>query len=479
MPRLPEDSAHGGSESFKVPPAASLVKGGDASFKAGSLTESFEGTDVERETSREFQGKESFRSDVGAGTWLHAGYHLATTIATPAAYAYLPFAFAGLSWGPGLVALLIGIATTWYASVLLASLHEWNGVRYLRYSDLAASISGPWAGRAVIFFQQIASLGNNVTLGIVAGISMKALNRSFDPDSTMTLQQWIVIFGCIQLVLCQFPSIHDLRVLNLACTICTCGFAATATALSIYSGCNRPAGDPPVSYDVVGSTSGIVFGVFSSLGTVAFAFGDTVLPEIQATLKAPVKRNMHRAVAMCYSIISASYLIVTITGYWAFGNAVKPYLPASFGGPTWANRLVEFFALIQIAGCYQIYVRPTLEAVELKTMDTTQPLTSRRNLLTRFVISTIYVAVVTLIGCALPFFGDFLALCGAIGFTPLDFCLPMLLYNTAFKGAVGRLRRWAHTAGAYFFALVGVVAAIGAVRWIIVDSVNFNLFADL
>lgn len=118
----------------------------------------------------------------------------------------------------------------------------------------------------------------------------------------MTLQQWIIVFGCIQLVLCQvwwgmhtcwkqvwqamhradphaalpdtctpshsswclhqpppdspphlhrlnkhgllpqphvlpqFPSIHDLRILNLASTICTVGFAATATALSIYSG---------------------------------------------------------------------------------------------------------------------------------------------------------------------------------------------------------------------------------------------------
>ncbi len=131
----------------------------------------------------------------------------------PPADAYLPFAFAALSWGPGMVALLIGIASawahdcvtccslrlrhssvgcgmshvpaawpapacsdgggcradgyrcpaaslflltpsshppaapptsaaTWYASVLLASLHEWNGVRYLRYSDLAASIAG-------------------------------------------------------------------------------------------------------------------------------------------------------------------------------------------------------------------------------------------------------------------------------------------------------------------------------------------------
>ena len=58
---------------------------------------------------------------------------------------------------------------------------------------------------------QIASLGNNVTLGIVAGISMKALNQSFDPTSTITLQQFIVIFGCIQLVLSQVGGRACLR----------------------------------------------------------------------------------------------------------------------------------------------------------------------------------------------------------------------------------------------------------------------------
>ncbi len=42
----------------------------------------------------------------GAGSWIEAGYHLATTIATPAAYAPLAFAFASLTWGGGLVWLL-------------------------------------------------------------------------------------------------------------------------------------------------------------------------------------------------------------------------------------------------------------------------------------------------------------------------------------------------------------------------------------
>lgn len=55
----------------------------------------------------------------------------------------------------------------------------------------------------------------------------------------------------------------------------------------------------------------------------------------------------------------------------------------------------------------------------------------------------------------------------------------MMLYNKAFEGSVGRLRRWAHTIGAYFFGFIGLIAAIGAVRWIIVNSTNFNLFADL
>jgi hypothetical protein len=37
----------------------------------------------------------------GRGTWRHAGFHLATTIATPAAFAPLPSAVAALGWPAG------------------------------------------------------------------------------------------------------------------------------------------------------------------------------------------------------------------------------------------------------------------------------------------------------------------------------------------------------------------------------------------
>lgn len=37
----------------------------------------------------------------GKGSWAHAAFHVATTIATPAAYAPLPFAVASLGWPLG------------------------------------------------------------------------------------------------------------------------------------------------------------------------------------------------------------------------------------------------------------------------------------------------------------------------------------------------------------------------------------------
>ena len=79
---------------------------------------------------------------VFAGTWVHAGYHLGTTIAVPAAVLPLPFAFSQLTWAPGLIALLLAIGTTTYSSYILAGLFNWNGKVYYRYRDLVRSIFG-------------------------------------------------------------------------------------------------------------------------------------------------------------------------------------------------------------------------------------------------------------------------------------------------------------------------------------------------
>ena len=52
-------------------------------------------------------------------------------------------------------------------------------------------------------------------------------------------------------------------------------------------------------------------------------------------------------------------------------------------------------------------------------MDITQSAMSRRNVIVRFILTLIYIVIITTLCCMLPFFADFVALCGAIGFTPL------------------------------------------------------------
>lgn len=49
----------------------------------------------------EHQAEPDVEEAAGRGTWRHAAFHVATTIATPAAYAPLPFAVASLGWPLG------------------------------------------------------------------------------------------------------------------------------------------------------------------------------------------------------------------------------------------------------------------------------------------------------------------------------------------------------------------------------------------
>ncbi len=100
----------------------------------------------------------------------------------------------------------------------------------------AHAFTGNWGYWAVTFFQQFASIGNNISIQIAAGLSLKAVYLAYNPEGSVTLQQWIIIFGCVQLLLSQFPDIHSLRLVSVVSTVATIAFTGTAVGLSIYNG---------------------------------------------------------------------------------------------------------------------------------------------------------------------------------------------------------------------------------------------------
>ncbi|XP_059660404.1 GABA transporter 1-like [Cornus florida] len=419
---------------------------------------------------------------VAKGTWKHAAFHVATTIATPAAYAPLPFAVASLGWYLGVTSLVAGTLATWYSSLLIASLWRWNGKKQTTYRHLAGSIYGSWGFWSIAFFQQVASLGNNIAIQIAAGSSLKAVYKYYHKDGSLTLQHFIIIFGAFELFLSQLPNIHSLRWVNALCTLSTIGFAGTTIGVTIYNG--KKIDRKSVSYSLQGSSSSKMFKAFSALGTIAFSFGDAMLPEIQSTVKEPAKKNMYKGVSVAYSIIVSTYWQLAFFGFWAFGTDVQPYIVASLTTPAWTTVMANLFAVIQISGCYQIYCRPTYAYFEERMpSDKTNSQFLLQTRLIRLMFTSIYIVLITLVAAAMPFFGDFVAICGAIGFTPLDFVFPVLAQIKAGRTPRNKIMRYSllslNITIAAWFSVVAVLGCIGAVKFIVDDVETYKFFHDM
>lgn len=405
----------------------------------------------------------------GKGTWKHAAFHVATTIATPAAYAPLPFALASLGWPLGVSSLVTATLATWYSSLLIASLWRWNGKKHVTYRLLADSIFGFWGYWSIAFFQQVASIGNNIAIQIAAGSSLKAVYKHYHKHGTLTLQHFIIFFGAFELFLSQLPDIHSLRWVNGLCTLSTIGFACTTIGVTIYNG--KKIDRESISYSLQGSSSAKRFAAFNALGAIAFSFGDAMLPEIQNTVREPSVKNMYKGVSAAYSVIVLTYWQLAFTGYWAFGSQVQPYIVASLTVPKWTIIMANIFAVIQISGCYQIYCRPTYAYFEERLASNRTSML--KNGLIRLILTSIYIVVITLVASAMPFFVDFVSICGAIGFTPLDFIFPVLAFLKAGKmpknRAVGISMRILNVGIAAWFSIVAVVGCIGAIRFVVED----------
>ncbi|XP_030929799.1 GABA transporter 1-like [Quercus lobata] len=237
-----------------------------------------------------------------------------------------------------------------------------------------------------------------------------------------------MFFRAFELVLSQLPDIHSLRWVNALCNFSMIGFAATTIGVTIYDG--KKTDRNSISYSLQGSSSRKTFRAFNALGINAFSFGDAMLPEIQNTMREPARKNMYKGVSAAYSVIILSYWQLASCGYWAFGSEVQPYILSSLSVPEWTIVMANLFAVIQISGCYQIYCRPTYAYFEEKKCCPAKLLaiSPLRKYLVRLIFTSIYMALITLIAAAVPFFGDFVSICGAIGFTPPDFVFPSVVY---------------------------------------------------
>lgn len=116
--------------------------------------------------------------------------------------------------------------------------------------------------------------------------------------------------------------------------------------------------------------------------------------------------------------------------------------------------------------------------MESQSADVKQGIFSMRNLIPRIILWTLYVVFCGFMAAMLPFFGDINGVVGAIGFIPLDFVLPMVLYNRTFKPTKSSLTYLINISIIIVFTGAGLMGAFSSIRKLILDANQFKLFSS-
>ncbi|KAL6848747.1 hypothetical protein ACP4OV_021330 [Aristida adscensionis] len=435
----------------------------------------------------------SVAADAGAafvleskGTWWHAGFHLTTAIVGPTVLT-LPYALRGMGWGLGLAALTAVAAVTFYAYLLVSKVldHcEARGRRHIRFRELAADVLGSgWVFYLVVTVQTAINAGVTTGSILLAADCLQIMYSSLAPNGPLRLYHFIIIVAVVLAFLSQLPSFHSLRYINLSSLILSFCYTILVSAACIRAGVSANA--PSKDYSLSTSKSEKTFNAFLSIAILASVFGNGILPEIQATLAPPAAGKMVKALALCYMVVFFTFYFPAITGYWAFGNQVQSNVLQSLMpdsgpslAPTWLLGLTVVLVLLQLLAIALVYSQVAYEIMEKNSADAARGRFSRRNLAPRVALRTAYVAACAFVAAMLPFFGDIVGVVGAVGFIPLDFVLPVVMYNMELAPPRRSPVYLANVAIMVVFTGVGVIGAVASVRKLVLDAGKFKLFSD-
>ena len=118
---------------------------------------------------------------------------------------------------------------------------------------------------------------------------------------------------------------------------------------------------PARVYEIQGSSLSKLFTITGAAANLVFAFNTGMLPEIQATVRQPVVKNMMKALYFQFTAGVLPMYAVTFIGYWAYGSSTSTYLLNSVNGPLWVKALANISAILQsVISLHVSFLAPSL-----------------------------------------------------------------------------------------------------------------------
>ncbi|XP_020212110.1 amino acid permease 8 [Cajanus cajan] len=441
------------------------------------------------------------------GNVMTATTHIVTVVVGAGVLA-LAWAMAQLGWLAGITIMIIFACISIYTYNLIADCyrypHPLNGKRNYTYMQAVHA----YLGGAMHVFCGLVQYGKlaGITVGytITTSTSLVAIKkaicfhkRGHGAYCKFSNNPFMIGFGILQILLSQIPNFHKLTWLSTIAAITSFGYAFIGSGLSLAVVVSGKGKTTRIFGTKVGpevSEADKVWRVFSALGNIALACSyATVVYDIMDTLKSypPECKQMKKANLLGITAMTILFLLCGGLGYAAFGDHTPGNILTGFGfyEPFWLVALGNVFIVTHMVGAYQVLAQPLFRIIEMGAnmvwprsdfINREYPtklgsLTFSFNLF-RLIWRTIYVVVATIIAMAMPFFNEFLALLGAIGFWPLIVFFPIQMH-IAQKQIKRFSLKWCLLQLLSFVCfLVSVVAAVGSIRGISKNIKKYKLF---
>ncbi|KAK7320632.1 hypothetical protein VNO77_30282 [Canavalia gladiata] len=412
---------------------------------------------------------------ISTDSWFQAGFVLTTGINSAYVLGYSGTIMVPLGWIGGVVGLILATAISLYANALIAMLHEFGGTRHIRYRDLAGYIYGRKAYSLTWTLQYVNLFMINAGYIILAGSALKAVYILFRDDDLMKLPYCIAIAGfvCAMFAIC-IPHLSALGIWLGFSTVFSLIYIVIAFVLSINDGIKSP----PRDYSIPGTSTTKIFTTIGASANLVFAYNTGMLPEIQATIRQPVVKNMMKALYFQFTVGVLPLYLVTFAGYWAYGSSTATYLLSDVNGPIWVKAMANIAAFLQSVIALHIFASPMYEYLDTKYGIKGNAL-AFKNLSFRVLVRGGYLTLNTFVSALLPFLGDFMSFTGAISTFPLTFILANHMYLVANKNKLTSIQMLWHWLNICFFGIMSFAATIAALRLIALDSKTYHIFADL
>ncbi|XP_020147717.1 amino acid permease 6-like [Aegilops tauschii subsp. strangulata] len=406
------------------------------------------------------------------GTVLTAIWHVITILLGSGVLA-LAWSFAQLGWVAGPIVLVSMAALTYFTSALLADCYRYpdpvTGTVNPEYIDAVRCYLGPrnvfWCG-----FIQYASiwatlLGYTITASDSASAVRKVNCLHHGDGSKCASSDYfatyaIIVFGAVQILLSQLPSLHNISWLSFFSVATSCIYSTISLGLCFAKWATHNKSHGTVFGAVAGSGLDKATNVFLAVGNIAFtyAYADVQI-EIQDTLKAPPAENKTMKKASLYglSISTVFCMLLGVSGYAAFGNSVSGNIltGTAVHEPFWLIHLANICVILHFIGAYQVFAQPIFARMETYVAHmwpASYFVTTGYDLYVmgwlirlsfmKLVLRTGIIIFTTLVATLMPFFNPVLGLIGAVGFWPLSVYFPVSMHLTRLKIGCRDSRWW-------------------------------------